>query len=893
MSDLEDDREFLDDIKALEDVLANEHETPIAKHLEEDVSVCNPVSNRRGNTSSQGFGEVECDEQRENIRSEIDENQTAYETNKKLIELLKETRRELVTLLERCRENKAILDEKIRMKARVTKGSKVLICTAGMPYFKDGKQYPAPWNNDVKKKQKNEELQVVHLRTTCPWTPKDRNILWRAIRHQAASEVLDREMADTDDISTENPDDRREKQNPDEALVDKDRRRLKKPLDLPKNFREMVGPLGSREFDWLKISVSDFDGRHTADECKVMWQVFLHPDINRYKWTRDEDERLKTLVEKYQAENWTEIAIEMKSRRSGYQCFLRFNTISRIPSQSDVTWNKKEDEWLCRCVEKFKIGNYIPWGIVSRYMHGKTKAQIYYRYMNNTNPNLKKGRFTREEDEKLVEAVKKYGENWGQISHHCFSNRSGVQLNDHYQTLKVRKQGLQNAWSLNEDARLLFLYNKFGADWSKIASRMSGKTRTQVRHRHSAIVRYWDKGVSLYEIPRKYKQQKIIETPEVNVEDDDFIESTGKNRVANKNNKATSEMELIDLELMKYFQVMPPALRPGRKRKYYSKDELQEVTRKLCIILKCLGANLDIPEDLDDTELTEKEKQLLKSLKDYQQMQINRANSRSLEYLGDSRDAGGLHFSPVCSGNCNTVGKLQINEKLDYAPPAKLDHCQMTLKMQLETPENILEILGKDINDDFEKISKIMNFADINQRKSKFVTKIYVLGPEQISKILPNVLVETVPRNCATKIPPADEVPKKRSKKKEKPWNSSSSEGIIQRLDQPITCIEPNFYTLRALKYIMSKSETSGENSRSNQEPAQHSSMSREAKISMNKLKERLVQLFKYPIGLSYIIKPDDTDGATNSQWISAEDTNVDDNEDSVVSLPSKKKKRC
>lgn len=277
-------------------------------------------------------------------------------------------------------------------------------------------------------------------------------------------------------------------------------------------------------------------------------------------------------------------------------------------------------------------------------------------------------------------------------------------------------------------------------------------------------------------------------------------------------------------------------------------------------------------------------------------MQIERAKNRpkSYQYVGldDPKEFGELHFSPVCLGNCNLKKKARIHEKLDYEPPAGLDHCQVTLEMKLDTPKNVLELVGNEKNEDFAKISKLMNFAEINGRRSKFVTKIYVLGPQQSSRILSSVQVEPISHDPVAEVPSTTKVPKKRNKK-EKPWNSSSSEGIIQRLDQPVTCIEPNFYTLRALKHIMSKSQDNRRCSRSLETAS--SSMSNEANVAMEKLKQRLVQLFKYPIGLSHIIKPEFPDGGMDSQWvdISPDDTIVDNDECSNVPSSPSKKKRC
>lgn len=96
-------------------------------------------------------------------------------------------------------------------------------------------------------------------------------------------------------------------------------------------------------------------------------------------------------------------------------------------------------------------------------------------------PTIKKGRFTREEDNILIEGVKKFGPNFPKISSLLFPNRTTSQLNDHYQMLDDKmKNGNENKWLAGDDVKLVGLYKQYGADWSIIAQSFPSKNRTQV-----------------------------------------------------------------------------------------------------------------------------------------------------------------------------------------------------------------------------------------------------------------------------------------------------------------------------------------------------------------------------------------------------------------------------
>ena len=41
-------------------------------------------------------------------------------------------------------------------------------------------------------------------------------------------------------------------------------------------------------FDWDRISVTNFNSAHTPRECQLQWRNLVHPEINRGVWCPEE-----------------------------------------------------------------------------------------------------------------------------------------------------------------------------------------------------------------------------------------------------------------------------------------------------------------------------------------------------------------------------------------------------------------------------------------------------------------------------------------------------------------------------------------------------------------------------------------------------------------------------
>lgn len=221
-----------------------------------------------------------------------------------------------------------------------------------------------------------------------------------------------------------------------------------------------------------------------------MWYGYLMPSINRSQWSSTEEDNLLHYVNHYSVQNWPVIAQQF-SRRSPYQCFVHYHAVlSEKNLPKNVRWTREEDEHLIEMVNKYRIGNIIPWTKILETMPGRYKAQIYNRYMFSLNPEIKRDKFTVEEDCIIMAAVQEYGANFQSFPSHLLPGRSCVQIRNRYNNV-LRHNGKVSHWTLEHDQQLIDLVERYGnKDWARIADEIQVHSRLSCRSRYKTIVNF-------------------------------------------------------------------------------------------------------------------------------------------------------------------------------------------------------------------------------------------------------------------------------------------------------------------------------------------------------------------------------------------------------------------
>ena len=161
----------------------------------------------------------------------------------------------------------------------------------------------------------------------------------------------------------------------------------------------------------------------------------------------------------------------------------------------------------------------INWSKIAEKLENKNARQCQTRWQNILDPNRVKGPWTKEEDMKLIELVKKFGpEKWSNISSYL-PGRLGKQCRERwYNHLnpEVRKTG----WSKEEEWMLFLLHRKYGNSWSIFSEKIPGRTDNTIKNHWNSIMKKNIVGINnQYQEMIKGKTKEEIEEIEKNIID--------------------------------------------------------------------------------------------------------------------------------------------------------------------------------------------------------------------------------------------------------------------------------------------------------------------------------------------------------------------------------------
>ncbi|XP_077459092.1 snRNA-activating protein complex subunit 4 isoform X2 [Stigmatopora argus] len=243
------------------------------------------------------------------------------------------------------------------------------------------------------------------------------------------------------------------------------------------------------EHDWQKIAKIDFEGTRETDDLRLFWQNFLHPAVNKNLWSADEVEQLKEISGRNRESNWDLVARELGTGRTAFMCLQTFQRFISTSLKRGL-WTPAEDRQFMQMVDKMRIGNFIPYTQISYFMDGRDTHQLIHRWTSILDPRLKKGTWSKEEDQLLLKAVARHGEkNWWKIRLEV-PGRTDGSCRDRY--LDCLKEGTKKgAFDRHERQLLIRLMEKYGEGrWSKIAVEIPNRNDAQCLREWKKILRH-------------------------------------------------------------------------------------------------------------------------------------------------------------------------------------------------------------------------------------------------------------------------------------------------------------------------------------------------------------------------------------------------------------------
>ncbi|XP_026574913.1 snRNA-activating protein complex subunit 4 [Pseudonaja textilis] len=361
------------------------------------------------------------------------------------------------------------------------------------PYFKDKTSGFGPPANDDAREKARQGIKSFEELITVKWKSREKLLLQQAVVSDRLQHLLQPKMLKVDYLNEKRE---KSKDEVEKQILGKQIQETEREISEINMLPEET-LLGNRhdEHDWDKIANINFEGTRNANELRKYWQNYEHPNINKKEWSEEEIEKLKEIAVQHGGLHWEAIAQELGTQRTAFQCLQKFQSHNKDFKRSE--WSPEEDQMLRQLVQEMRIGNHIPYRKMAYYMEGRDSAQLIYRWTKRVDPNLKRGAWTPKEDALLLKAVAKYGErDWYKIRAEV-PGRNDLQCRDRY-LHSLHYDIKKGKWSQEEEKKLIELTEKYGrGHWAKIASELPHRSGSQCLSKWKILLGY-----------RRYRRKK-------------------------------------------------------------------------------------------------------------------------------------------------------------------------------------------------------------------------------------------------------------------------------------------------------------------------------------------------------------------------------------------------
>jgi hypothetical protein len=259
--------------------------------------------------------------------------------------------------------------------------------------------------------------------------------------------------------------------------------------DEVKTLKDAVEKHNGKNWD----AISSLVPGRTQKQCTNRWYHAMELSVEgatfrKDTWTIDDDNKLKDAVEKHGAENWKVIAALLPGRTK-IQCWSRWHvavdpSIDRTAPRTG-RWTKDEDNKLMKAAEKYGGKN---WDAIAALVPSRTRSQCAGRWHDALDPSIRRtgrtGKWTEDEDKTLKDAVEKHGgKNFEAVSLMVPGRTKKQCTNRWYNALDPsveRATGRTDVWAIEDDNKLRDAVERHGEEnWKPIAALLPGRTKTQ------------------------------------------------------------------------------------------------------------------------------------------------------------------------------------------------------------------------------------------------------------------------------------------------------------------------------------------------------------------------------------------------------------------------------
>jgi hypothetical protein len=216
---------------------------------------------------------------------------------------------------------------------------------------------------------------------------------------------------------------------------------------------------------------------------------------NKGKWSAEEDAKLTEAVQIH-GENWADVAALIPGRTKAQCSSRRHKYLDRTPDQTTLRnngkWTREEDAKLTEAV---KDHGGTDWIRVAVMVPGRTHKQCRQRWVDTLDPGINTGNWTLEEDATLMDAVTEHGTNSWVVVAALVPRRTIKRCRRRW--VNVLDPDMNTVkWTAEADAKLTEAVQKHGSSWVQVAVLVPCRTHKQCRHRWMKLIETLDPGIN-------------------------------------------------------------------------------------------------------------------------------------------------------------------------------------------------------------------------------------------------------------------------------------------------------------------------------------------------------------------------------------------------------------
>jgi len=279
---------------------------------------------------------------------------------------------------------------------------------------------------------------------------------------------------------------------------------------LTKALGDDEGVIVKKRGNWSNdedVAILDHAAKFDGKDIDCDWSVFVLPSRvssqceNRYKvlsrkkggWTKDEDDAILKHGQEGGGKDvdWSAFVLPGRIAR---QCSNRYKKLISGKTDKWRNWTKEEDDVIMKHVEENGDSN---WSILV--LESRNSKQCSKRYRSLTSKKscpIKKGGWTKEEDEQILEHGTNVGDKDWKFLAEKLPGRVEKQCSNRFQRLSSKKEGSsekqevskKGGWTTEEDEKILSHVMSVGQkDWSILAKELPGRRPKQCSNRYKKL----------------------------------------------------------------------------------------------------------------------------------------------------------------------------------------------------------------------------------------------------------------------------------------------------------------------------------------------------------------------------------------------------------------------